>query len=75
LPIQTCHDTGVNRTWSSHLPPVLPLIISVNGVVIRLFSMISTFGTPQDITTDEIQARNVLPADEETGLLLQALTE
>lgn len=33
--------------------PILPLELNISGLELSLFSVISTFGTPQDITTDE----------------------
>ena len=48
------------------LPPVLPLEIDLNGIALSLFSVISTFGTPQDITTDELRVEAFYPTDEAT---------
>lgn len=50
------------------LLPVLPLCLELNGVTLRLFSVISTFGTPQDITTDELRIETFYPADEASRL-------
>ena len=38
---------------AASLLTIIPLEISVNGLELSLFNVISTFGTPQDITTDE----------------------
>ena len=48
------------------LLPVLPLTLNLGGVTLSLFSVISTFGTPQDITTDELRIEAFFPADETT---------
>ncbi len=48
------------------LLPVLPLEIDLNGIELSLFSVISTFGTPQDITTDELRVEAFYPTDETT---------
>ncbi len=48
------------------LLPVLPLEIDLNGIALSLFSVISTFGTPQDITTDELRVEAFYPTDEAT---------
>ena len=40
---------------SESLLPALPLELDINGLKLSLFSVISTFGTPQDITTDELR--------------------
>ncbi len=71
-------DPDIPRHWrepdlDQPLPPVIPLVVSVHGASIRLFSMISTFGTPQDITTDEVRLETFFPADPDTATLLQAL--
>lgn len=51
---------------SDALLPVLPLEIDLNGIALSLFSVISTFGTPQDITTDELRVEAFYPTDEAT---------
>ena len=49
------------------LLPVLPLEIDLHGTSLSLFSVISTFGTPQDVTTDELRVEAFYPSDEATG--------
>jgi len=48
------------------LLPVLPLELKVGELELSLFSVISTFGTPQDITTDELRIEAFYPTDAET---------
>jgi hypothetical protein len=48
------------------LLPVLPLVIARNGIQISLFTVIATFGTPQDVTADELRIESLFPADEAT---------
>lgn len=55
------------------LLPTLPLEIQVGGFQLSLFSVLSTFGTPQDITTDELRVESFFPADTPTELLLRSL--
>lgn len=55
------------------LLPFLPLELERDGVRLSLFSVISTFGTAQDVTTDELRIESLFPADDATELLLQAL--
>lgn len=43
---------------------VIPMIVRVDGVELRLFSTITTFGTPMDITLDEIAIESYYPADD-----------
>jgi transcriptional regulator with XRE-family HTH domain len=43
---------------------VLPVHLSVGGVELRLFSTITTLGTPRDITLEELRIESFFPADE-----------
>lgn len=49
------------------LVPVLPLEIAKDGWRISLFTVIATFGTPQDVTADELRVEMFFPADAETA--------
>ena len=53
--------------------PVLPLVLGEGDRELRLFTMIATFGTPQDITTDEIRVETFFPADSATERFLRGL--
>ncbi|GAA2080624.1 helix-turn-helix transcriptional regulator [Streptomyces albiaxialis] len=46
---------------------VLPMVFRMGGRELRLFSTITTFGTPMDITLDEVAIESYYPADEETA--------
>jgi transcriptional regulator with XRE-family HTH domain len=46
---------------------VIPMIIRVGERELRLFSTITTFGTPMDITVDEIAIESYYPADAESA--------
>ncbi|WP_433201186.1 helix-turn-helix domain-containing protein [Dactylosporangium sp. CS-047395] len=46
---------------------VLPMILRVDGRELRLFSTITTFGTPTDITLDEVAIESYYPADDDTA--------
>lgn len=52
----------------SHRPPaqelLLPLHIRVGQIELRLFSMLMTLGTPQDVTLQELRVETFFPADE-----------
>lgn len=61
--------------WQAPPPPILPVVVNLNGVVLKTFTMISTFGTPQDITTDELRLETFFPADEATDQVLRMLAE
>jgi transcriptional regulator with XRE-family HTH domain len=57
------------------LVPVLPLVIERDGVRVSLFSVISTFGTAQDVTADELRIESFFPADDATEALFASLAE
>ncbi|NEC67890.1 helix-turn-helix transcriptional regulator [Streptomyces sp. SID9727] len=46
---------------------VIPMILRLGGREVRMFSTITTFGTPMDITLDEIAIELYYPADEESA--------
>ena len=54
------------------LLPVLPLELDVAGMRLSLFSVIATFGTPQDITTDELRIESFYPNDAATAAFFDA---
>ncbi len=56
---------------ATDLLPVLPLELELGELNLSLFSVISTFGTPQDITTDELRIEAFYPADEATQLFFR----
>jgi transcriptional regulator with XRE-family HTH domain len=58
---------------TAHPPPALPAQLRLNGVQLNLFTMLSTFGTPQDITTDSLRVEHLFPADAESEALLKRL--
>ncbi|MCP3100537.1 helix-turn-helix transcriptional regulator [Myxococcus sp. K15C18031901] len=55
------------------LPLVTPIEYAHGAFRIRLLSMCSTFGNPQDITTDPLRIESFFPADEEARQHLHAL--
>ena len=57
--------------FEQSLLPVMPLDINIGGIGLSLFSMISTVGTPQDITTDELRVESFYPNDEATELFFK----
>lgn len=61
------------QTLPDTLAPVLPLVLGTDDFEISLFSMIATFGTPHDITTDEIRVETFFPADAATEALFLKL--
>ena len=53
--------------------PVFATQLKANGVSLSLFTMISTFGTPLDVTADELRVGSFFPADEPTEAFLRNL--
>ena len=53
--------------------PVLPTHLEAHGISLRMFTMLSTFGTPQDVTTDELRVESFFPADAHSDTLLRRL--
>lgn len=52
-----------------------PMVFRFQDRELRLFSTITTFGTPQDITLEEISIESYYPADAETAALLRSLAD
>jgi hypothetical protein len=55
-------------------PPVVTTIIEKDGRVISLFHTITTLGTPQDVTLQELRIETSFPADAETEVFLRSLS-
>jgi transcriptional regulator with XRE-family HTH domain len=53
------------------LLPVLPVVMEKDGLRVSLFTVIATFGTPQDVTADELRIESLFPADEATERLFR----
>ncbi|KAB2343796.1 helix-turn-helix transcriptional regulator [Actinomadura rudentiformis] len=50
---------------------VIPMIIRIDGRELRLFSTITTFGTPMDITLHEVAIESYYPADAESAAFFE----
>jgi hypothetical protein len=62
--------------WSamdSALLPVVPFKLALGEQRLALFAVIATFGTAQDVTTDELRIETLFPADAETEALFRQL--
>lgn len=55
------------------LMPMLPMELTLMGINLKLFSMISTFGTAVDVTASELKIESFFPADAETENLFASL--
>jgi hypothetical protein len=55
-----------DRTPDARAMPVLPLVLTRSGLRLSWFTTITTFGTPQDVTMQELRVEMFYPADEAT---------
>jgi transcriptional regulator with XRE-family HTH domain len=53
------------------LPTAAPLELNIGGTVLRLVNMLTTFGTPQDVSVQELRIEMSFPADKETDASLR----
>ncbi|WP_020018170.1 helix-turn-helix transcriptional regulator [Promicromonospora sukumoe] len=63
----TSDASADRRSIEAESDVVIPMIIRFAGRELRLFSTITTFGTPMDITLDEVAIESYYPADDETA--------
>lgn len=52
--------------WEASAPPVLPMELEKDGVKLCFYNLIATFGTPQDVTLQELYVETFMPADRAT---------
>lgn len=64
---------GRNVDWAVPMLPVLPTHLSIGSVSLSLITTLTSFGTPQDITADELRLENLFPADAQSEVLLRQL--
>ena len=67
---------SADTLWAAEeavLMPLLPLDVEKDGARISLFTVISTFGTAQDATADELRIESFFPADAATEAMFRAL--
>lgn len=69
---------GIPKRWSRIEPgqtpaPVLATHFRAGDLELRLFAMITSFGTPQDQTADELRVESLYPADAASEAVLRAL--
>jgi transcriptional regulator with XRE-family HTH domain len=68
--VSTVLDGPEATEWDD--PPLLiPMRIEVGGVELSLFTTITTFGTPRDVTLDELALELFFPADADTERVLR----
>jgi transcriptional regulator with XRE-family HTH domain len=63
----------MRRDDAAHVAPTVRLELALDEGVLRLFNAITTFGTPQDVTVQELRIEMSFPADAESEALLRRL--
>lgn len=53
--------------------PVVPTIYRAGSLRLSLFSTIAQFGTPEDLTLDDLKIELYFPSDDETDLVLRSI--
>jgi hypothetical protein len=59
------------RVAEARAPVVVPCVLDTHAGRMRLFTTLTTFGSPRDITLDELCIELFYPADEATRTLLE----
>ena len=54
--------------------PFVPLHVRRDGIEARFFTMLTTIGTPLDVTAEELRVEAYFPADEATRVLVEGLS-
>lgn len=75
---EVLRESGLPRRLRATEPlpqptPVFATHFEVNGAKLSLFTMISTFGTPQDVTAEELRVGSFYPADDDSEAFLRNL--
>lgn len=66
-----CEDTEPEAP----APPVIPVELRKDGLVLRIFTTLTSIGTPQDVTLQELTVESSFPADAATDALLRAIAD
>lgn len=52
---------------------VMPLVLDIDGTQVRMFTTVTTFGTPREVTLSELAIETFYPADAPSAAILTAL--
>ena len=69
------HLQSTNGTAQQPVGPVLPTILRMDSIRLSMFATISQFGTPEDVTLDDLKIELYFPMDESSDRLLRELAE
>jgi hypothetical protein len=70
--LELTRDVPSTRSGLPSLP-VLPVHLRKGDVDLRLFTTLTTLGTPMDVTAQELRIESYFPADEASERLLRSL--
>lgn len=62
-----------NVEWEAEPKPLLSFSVEKDGLALDLVTMIATFGTPQDVTLQDLRIESFLPATPASEALLRGL--
>lgn len=63
------------RNRRSKLGPVVPTIYKAGGLRLSLFSTIAQFGTPEDLTLDDLKIEMFFPSNADSDAVLKQMTK
>jgi transcriptional regulator with XRE-family HTH domain len=63
--------SALRATAEPPTSPVLPMYFKKGDISLRLFTTITTLGTPQDVTLQELRVESFFPMDEATAALFR----
>jgi len=66
------HLASAQPTAGDEPPLLVPCRLNMGGVELSLFTTLTTFGTPRDITLDELAVELFFPADDVTEAILRS---
>jgi len=69
---------GIPSDWrvpnlESRIVPFLPLVLRKDGIELKMFTSITTLGTPHDVTLHELRVESFFPADDATATWFRTL--
>ncbi len=56
-------------------PPILAMHMKIGSAEVRFFSMLTTLGTPQDVTLQDLHIESFMPADADSEAWMRAIAE
>ena len=69
-----CHTLTAAESSSTAAAPVIDLTFSFEGSAVSFFSVVSTIGTPIDVTAQELRVEAFFPSDPASRTTLAAAT-